>query len=298
MSAMGLPSSAGLPPGFGTVGLNTQPSGASGTSPFGMTPQMGMSPQMPGMSAQPGLMGGMNPLAMSPGAAYGANPMGQAMPMLGQPPAAAGAKIQNLTLRRGMRGAQVRALQTALRQLGMYKGRSDGKYDADVQRAVRAFQKKAGGNLRATGIANPATRRAMQKALLAPHGAVLPDAATDQLGFSPGMPNGMFPGDPMAAPQSAPQVNANNQSALANGGTINQAVTNTNTYTNTHNVDGSSLLPFGGVSAYGPYGVMPPIGAPGYGPAWDCYGGMAYCQAETGFLAGIKRWFARLMNRC
>lgn len=44
------------------------------------------------------------------------------------------------TLRRGMRGGNVKELQRTLRYLGFYKGRTDGVFDADLVKAVAALQ--------------------------------------------------------------------------------------------------------------------------------------------------------------
>ncbi len=46
------------------------------------------------------------------------------------------------TLRRGMRGANVKELQRILRYLGFYKGRTDGVFDEDVRKAVIVLQKE------------------------------------------------------------------------------------------------------------------------------------------------------------
>ena len=59
------------------------------------------------------------------------------------------------TLRRGSRGAAVSQLQTALKELGFYTMKVDGKYGKGTEAAVRAFQRKNG--LKADGIAGPKT---------------------------------------------------------------------------------------------------------------------------------------------
>ncbi|CAM3806482.1 glycoside hydrolase domain-containing protein [Nocardioides zeicaulis] len=55
----------------------------------------------------------------------------------------------------GDRGPRVAALQCVLRTQARYHGRLDGIFDRDVQRAVRAFQRRA--DLRATGRTDPRT---------------------------------------------------------------------------------------------------------------------------------------------
>ncbi len=59
------------------------------------------------------------------------------------------------TLRPGMTGSAVKALQTRLRALGYFDHSLDSKYDSQVTEAVKAFQK--GNGLYADGIAGPAT---------------------------------------------------------------------------------------------------------------------------------------------
>ena len=58
-------------------------------------------------------------------------------------------------LRPGSRGDRVAALQCLLRKHARYRSRLDGRYDADVARAVRGFQRRH--DLRDTGRADPAT---------------------------------------------------------------------------------------------------------------------------------------------
>jgi hypothetical protein len=60
----------------------------------------------------------------------------------------------------GMRGADVRKLQVRLTSLGYYPGPTDGRFGQDTLEAVWAF--KAVQGLPVTGIAGPATRRALQ----------------------------------------------------------------------------------------------------------------------------------------
>lgn len=67
------------------------------------------------------------------------------------------------TLRRGSSGPAVAALQQSLMQLGHSPGTVDGKFGANTDRAVRAFQAKSG--LTADGVVGSATRAAIAAAL-------------------------------------------------------------------------------------------------------------------------------------
>ena len=71
---------------------------------------------------------------------------------------AAGAYAETYTrLRPGDSGSSVRRLQTALNQLGFSAGSVDGRYGAQTERAVRAFQQRYG--LTVDGLAGPVTQR-------------------------------------------------------------------------------------------------------------------------------------------
>ena len=60
---------------------------------------------------------------------------------------------QALTLRYNQRGDEVKALQSALYQLGFYKKTLDGVYGSGTRTAVRNFQKATGLScLRAKGL--------------------------------------------------------------------------------------------------------------------------------------------------
>ncbi len=67
------------------------------------------------------------------------------------------------TLRPGMTGSSVTALQTALTTLGYSPGAADGSYGAGTTAAVSAFQ--TANSLTADGIAGPATLTAINAAL-------------------------------------------------------------------------------------------------------------------------------------
>ena len=58
-------------------------------------------------------------------------------------------------LKRGSRGAEVKQLQTALKEQGYYSGKIDGVFGKGTLNAVKAFQRKNG--LKADGIAGPLT---------------------------------------------------------------------------------------------------------------------------------------------
>ena len=61
------------------------------------------------------------------------------------------------SLKKGSRGAQVKTLQTALKDQGYYSGKIDGIYGKGTVNAVKAFQRKNG--LKADGIAGPLTQQ-------------------------------------------------------------------------------------------------------------------------------------------
>ncbi|MCE9521733.1 MAG: peptidoglycan-binding protein, partial [Alphaproteobacteria bacterium] len=64
-------------------------------------------------------------------------------------------KRSGFALQEGDKGIEVERLQEALKQSGQYKGPIDGKYDADVKKAVEAYQKA--NNMEADGVAGAAT---------------------------------------------------------------------------------------------------------------------------------------------
>lgn len=59
------------------------------------------------------------------------------------------------TLKKGSRGAEVKTLQTALKDQGYYSGKIDGIYGKKTVSAVKAYQRKNG--LKADGVAGPKT---------------------------------------------------------------------------------------------------------------------------------------------
>lgn len=61
------------------------------------------------------------------------------------------------TLRRGNRGSSVRFLQSLLYRQGYYRGRIDGVFDSETERAVREFQ--ANNNISPTGVVTTSTWR-------------------------------------------------------------------------------------------------------------------------------------------
>ncbi len=80
-------------------------------------------------------------------------------------PTNAGAVPTGETLRPGMTGSSVTALQTALTTLGYSPGAADGSYGTGTTAAVNAFQ--SANNLTADGIAGPATLTAINAQLAA-----------------------------------------------------------------------------------------------------------------------------------
>jgi len=63
------------------------------------------------------------------------------------------------TLKRGMQGADVTALQTALAEKGFYSGKADGDFGRGTERAVKAFQRAQG--MTADGQVGSGTRGAL-----------------------------------------------------------------------------------------------------------------------------------------
>ncbi len=64
-------------------------------------------------------------------------------------------KRTGFALQEGDKGLEVERLQESLKQSGHYKGQVDGKYDADVKKAVEAYQRA--NNMEADGVAGAAT---------------------------------------------------------------------------------------------------------------------------------------------
>jgi peptidoglycan hydrolase-like protein with peptidoglycan-binding domain len=75
--------------------------------------------------------------------------------------AAAARRVGSRTLRRGDRGARVKALQTLLSQAG-FKTSTDGEFGSTTVKVVRRFQRAA--NLRSTGVADARTIVALKTA--------------------------------------------------------------------------------------------------------------------------------------
>ena len=72
-----------------------------------------------------------------------------------------GTETTYVTLKKGSKGDDVMKLQQRLKDLGYLKGNADGEYGKGTEKAVKAFQKRAG--LKQDGVAGAA----MQKALFA-----------------------------------------------------------------------------------------------------------------------------------
>lgn len=67
--------------------------------------------------------------------------------------------VEYLTLKNGSKGEDVRAMQQRLKDLGYLAGKVDGDFGKGTEKAVTAFQKKAG--LPETGVADDATQKAL-----------------------------------------------------------------------------------------------------------------------------------------
>ena len=66
------------------------------------------------------------------------------------------------TLRRGSRGADVKAMQKAMNLMGFDTGNPDGAFGPGTEKAVKAMQSKLG--LKPDGLVGPGTRKAMTQA--------------------------------------------------------------------------------------------------------------------------------------
>ena len=75
-----------------------------------------------------------------------------------EPPAPA----KTRTLRRGSRGADVKAMQKAMNLMGFDTGNPDGAFGPGTEKAVKAMQSKLG--LKPDGLVGPGTRKAMTQA--------------------------------------------------------------------------------------------------------------------------------------
>ncbi len=110
------------------------------------------------------------------------------------------------------------------------------------------------------------------------------------------MEMGMMPGALGNLDRVPPQVNATNQSALANNGTVNQEVTNTNTYNNNYfNLYGMQASPWGSMPSYSyaNSGMMSPLGAGFGGSMLDPILGGSFFGTNQG---GVLGWFQRLFR--
>ena len=67
--------------------------------------------------------------------------------------------VSYATLKKGSKGDDVLAMQQRLKELGFLKGKADGDFGNGTEKAVKAFQSKAG--LKADGIAAEATLKAL-----------------------------------------------------------------------------------------------------------------------------------------
>ena len=75
-----------------------------------------------------------------------------------EPPAPA----KTRTLRRGSRGADVKAMQSMMNLMGFDVGKADGAFGPGTEKAVKAMQSKLG--LKPDGLVGPGTRKAMTQA--------------------------------------------------------------------------------------------------------------------------------------
>ncbi|MFD8543851.1 peptidoglycan-binding protein [Streptomyces sp. NPDC059649] len=67
-----------------------------------------------------------------------------------------------IVLREGSSGPEVTELQGRLRQLALYLGAEDGRYDADVRNAVSRYQRTYGVTGDPDGVYGPRTRQSLE----------------------------------------------------------------------------------------------------------------------------------------
>ena len=70
--------------------------------------------------------------------------------------------VKTRTLRRGSRGADVKAMQSMMNLMGFDVGKADGAFGPGTEKAVKAMQSKLG--LKPDGLVGPGTRKAMTQA--------------------------------------------------------------------------------------------------------------------------------------
>ncbi|WJY50213.1 peptidoglycan-binding protein [Streptomyces chengbuensis] len=110
-------------------------------------------------SASPSADGG--PSSPAPLAAGATSPSATATPTGGTSPRPS-SPAPGVTLQRGDSGEEVVELQERLEQVGVYGGRSHGRYDGRVEDAVAAYQYYRGIEEDPQGVYGPATRRALE----------------------------------------------------------------------------------------------------------------------------------------
>ncbi|MFD9212512.1 peptidoglycan-binding protein [Streptomyces sp. NPDC059544] len=109
--------------------------------------------------ASPSADGG--PSSPAPLAAGPTSPSATATPTGGTSPRPS-SPAPGVTLQRGDSGEEVVELQERLEQVGLYGGRSHGRYDGRVEDAVAAYQYYRGIEDDPQGVYGPATRRALE----------------------------------------------------------------------------------------------------------------------------------------
>ena len=72
-------------------------------------------------------------------------------------------KCENINLKKGSKGEQVREVQTLLQKKGYYNGRIDGDYGELTVEAVKKFQKSTNGKLTIDGVVGPVTCKHLTK---------------------------------------------------------------------------------------------------------------------------------------
>lgn len=123
----------------------------------------------------------------------------------------ANAATGDRTLRKGMEGMDVAALQMRLANQGLYRGPIDGKFGAGTAEAVRATERAA--NLRIDkGVAGPQVQGVLANSLpqfpAAPSGSPLAgDMSTEAMGFGPRLPPAaLFPSGGPVPPMPIPSM--------------------------------------------------------------------------------------------
>ncbi|WP_432076500.1 peptidoglycan-binding domain-containing protein [Streptomyces wuyuanensis] len=135
--------------------VSASPSATGSASPSASASRSASAPSPTSSSAGPSSSSTV-PLAAGP-----TSPPATAAPTGGTSPTPS-SPAPGVTLQRGDNGPEVVELQERLEQVGLYGGRSHGRYDGRVEDAVAVYQYYRGIEDDPEGVYGPATRRALE----------------------------------------------------------------------------------------------------------------------------------------